>query len=219
MIDFLVVLPAALRAVAPTLTDGDVADWTLILPGPMRAHSIVTARQVAGFLGQCAVETGGFTELEENCDYSAGRMMAVWPSRFPTLAQALPLDHQPQAIANHVYADRMGNGSEASGDGWLFRGRGLIQTTGRDSYARYAGAIQASPAIAAAWMATREGAADVAAWDWQDMGCGSLAEAWDLRGLSLRINGGTVGLGDRIRLCTAALRAVLAAGMADAPLA
>lgn len=86
------------------------------------------------FLAHCFVESDGFTKLEENMNYSAGRMQEVWPSRFPSLAKALPFAHNPQALANKVYNGRMGN-KVGTNDGWEMRGLGLLQNTGRDNRA------------------------------------------------------------------------------------
>lgn len=100
----------------------------------MTAHGITKPEQRAAFLGQASVETGNLRHMEENNDYSAKRLHEVWPRRFPTIASAQPYAHNPVAMADHVYANRNGNGNEASGDGYNFHGRGLIQLTGRGNY-------------------------------------------------------------------------------------
>ena len=96
----------------------------------------LTNYQAAHFFGQCWHETGGFKRLEENLNYSASGLMRVWPSRF-NAAEAEKYAGKPEAIANKVYANRMGNGGEESGDGWFWRGRGALQLTGRDGYTRF----------------------------------------------------------------------------------
>ena len=114
---------------------------------------------------------------------------------------------QPKRLANRVYADRMGNGDEASGDGWLFRGRGLIQLTGRTSYERFASTIGMTVDQAAAYAATKEGAVASAVWFWTANGLNAPAESWSIDLLTQKINGGTVGAAERLRLCEAALNA------------
>lgn len=100
----------------------------------MAEHGINTPQQRAAFLAQLSVESGNLRSTEENLNYSAKRLTQVWPKRFPTIESAEPYAHNPEALANHVYANRLGNGAEASGDGYRYRGRGLIQITGRDNY-------------------------------------------------------------------------------------
>lgn len=100
----------------------------------MRAHGIDTVEKKAAFLAQISVESADFNNTEENLNYSAERLHKVWPRRFPTIDSVKPYAHNSEALGNHVYANRLGNGDEASGDGYLFRGRGLIQTTGRSNY-------------------------------------------------------------------------------------
>jgi putative chitinase len=219
-------LPAALRAVAPALADADVTVWLAALLPDMRSSGLVTPRRIAAFLGQVAEESGGFTRLEEDLDYTALRLCQVWPSRFPNIDLARPFEHAPEALANHVYAGRLGNGDAASGDGWRFRGAGLIQLTGRTLYAQFAAAVGRAPEDAAAWLATAAGAAASACWYWTIRGhLNELADAWDIAGVTQRVNGGETNLATRIRLSNAALAALgggmppPAAGFADDPAA
>ncbi len=196
---------AALRAAAPDLHAVEAAGWARALAAPMQAAQITTPRRIAGFIGQCAMESDGFTATAENLRYShAARICAVWPSRFPTEAAAAAYVNAPEALANNVYANRMGNGTAESGDGWRFRGLGLIQITGRDEYAAFAASIGRNIDAAAAWAATPEGAAASATWFWTWKALNRLADAWDLATLTRRINGGLTGLADRQRACTAA---------------
>jgi putative chitinase len=97
---------------------------------------INTPLRISAFLAQCAHESGGFTRLVENLNYSAEALIRVWPKRFPSMEVAMRYHRQPEKIANSVYASRMGNGPEASGEGWKYRGRGLKQLTGKDNYQR-----------------------------------------------------------------------------------
>ncbi len=201
-------LDAALRAVAPHLTTAERADWVGILGARLCKAAITKSRRVAAFLGQCAVESGGFQILEEDLSYSAARLCEVWPARFPDTEAAASCAFQPQALANHVYANRMGNGDPASGDGWCFRGRGLIQITGRAAYERFARAMNMTIDQAVAHSATLAGAADSAIWFWSDNNLNRLADAWLLDAMTRKINGGLTGAAERMQLCRAALHAL-----------
>jgi putative chitinase len=199
---------AALRAVAPNLADQQRAEWVAALGQPLSRAGIASVRCVAAFLGQCAVESGGFRELEEDLYYNTERLREVWPARFPDMASAEACAMQPEKLANIVYADRMGNGDAASGDGWRFRGRGLIQITGRWAYEHFARAMNMSLDQAVSHAGTRAGAADSAAWFWTANDLNSLASSWSIDLLSRKINGGSAGAAERIRLCDAALHAL-----------
>ena len=155
------------------------------------------ARRRDFFLAQVGHESGGLTLLEENLRYSAERLCAVWPSRFPDLAAARVCHHQPELLANTVYCNRMGNGPRESGDGWKFRGRGYIQLTGRDGYRRV-GDIAGIDLESWPEMASEPGSALLVAcsfWAWKDLN--AVADSGDFVKLTRRINGGTVGLADR----------------------
>jgi putative chitinase len=198
-------LEIALRAVAPRLTGAERADWVEILSERLSDAGITRLRRVAAFLGQCAMESGGFLILEEDLSYSAARLCEVWPERFPDTDAADYCAFQPEALANNIYANRMGNGDAASGDGWYFRGRGLIQITGRAVYQRFARAMKMPLDQAVVHAATRAGAADSAVWFWSENGLNKLADLWLLDPMIRRINGGLTGSAERIRLCRAAL--------------
>jgi putative chitinase len=201
-------LNPALRAVAPHLTADERAAWVAALVGPLQKAAIITPRCIAAFLGQCAEESAGFHSMEEDLSYSAGRLCEVWPSRFPNTATAEACALQPEALANRVYADRMGNGDEASGDGWQFRGRGLIQITGRSAYQHFAQAMNMTLDQAVEHAATQAGAADSAAWFWTANQLNTLANSWSVDLITRKINGGTAGAAERNRLCEAALHAI-----------
>jgi putative chitinase len=198
-------LSAALRAVAPHLSGAERTTWSAALTEPLAKTGITRPRRVAAFLGQCAQESGGFRDLEEDLSYSAIRLCQVWPSRFPTAEAAEACALQPEALANRVYADRMGNGDEASGDGWRFRGRGLIQITGRSAYERFANAMAMTLDDAVEHAATPVGAADSAAWFWTANNLNALSDTWSIDLLTRKINGGMAGAAERNRLCEAAL--------------
>ena len=202
-------LTAALRAAAPQLPAAEAAKWAALLAPRLAAANLATPRRVAAFVGQCAVESDYFTNVAENLRYShAARICAVWPTRFPTTAAAAVYVNAPEALANLVYANRMGNGPPDSGDGWRFRGLGLIQITGRDEYTSFARWVGRDLEDAAHWAATPEGAVSSALWFWAWKSLNAPADAWDIISLTRRINGGLTGLADRQRACNAALAAM-----------
>ena len=198
-------LDRALQAVAPLLSAVERSAWTATLAERLTKTGISTPRCVAAFLGQCAVESAGFRCLEEDLNYSATRLCEVWPSEFPDTAAAEACAMQPETLANRVYANRLGNGDEASGDGWQFRGRGLIQITGRSAYQRFAAAVGMTLDQAVAHAAAPAGAVDSAIWFWTVNQLNSLATTWSIERLSLKINGSLTGEAERSRLCAAAL--------------
>ena len=108
--------------------------WVEPLNETFERFGISTPKQQAAFIGQCSHECGNFTKLEEGLSYAADRLMKIWPRRFPNMEIAQRYARNPKALANNVYANRMGNRDEASGDGYRFRGRGCIQTTGHSAY-------------------------------------------------------------------------------------
>src|SRR4029453_2056107 len=112
----------------------DVPGWTAALNKAMDRFEINSIQRIAAFLAQLAHESGEFERLRESLNYSAERLTKVWPNRFPTVAAAEPFARNEQKLGNKVYANRLGNGDEASGDGFRYRGRGLIQLTGRANY-------------------------------------------------------------------------------------
>jgi putative chitinase len=201
-------LDPALQAVAPRLTSADRAVWISALAEPLLAAGITTPRRIAAFLGQCSAESAGLHELEEDLSYSAPRLCEVWPNRFPNAEAAEACAMNPEALANRVYAGRMGNGDEASGDGWRFRGRGLIQITGRTAYANFAQATKMTLDQAVDHAITQAGAASSAAWFWTTHELNTLADTWSIDLLTRKINGGTAGAAERSRLCEAALQAI-----------
>jgi len=155
-------------------------------------------RKQAAFLGQCGHECGNFKIFEENLNYKAATLMKLWPKRFPTLEIANQYAGQPRKIANKVYADRMGNRDEASGDGYRFRGRGAIQLTGHSSYYHAGQALGVDFVAEPDLVATPLYALLTAGWFWSTHGCNELADAMNWVGLTKKINGGTIGLDDRV---------------------
>lgn len=165
-------------------------------------------KRMAAFLAQVAHESGGLNVIQENLNYSAQGLMKTWPKRFPTLTIAKQYARNPQKIANKVYANRMGNGSEASGEGYKFRGRGLIQLTGKDNYTRFAKSIGKTLDETIKYLETPEGAVASAAWFWDANKLNIYADKGDFTGLTRRINGGTIGLADRKHHYDIALKAL-----------
>lgn len=164
--------------------------------------SLTTPTRQSAFLAQAAHESAGFTRLTENLNYSATGLAATWPGRFRGAdgqpnALARGLHRRPEAIANVVYANRMGNGSEASGDGWRYRGRGLLQITGRAQYQRCGAALELPLVEQPDLLAQPEPAVLSAAWFWQVNGLNELADAGDFEAITRRINGGLNGLAER----------------------
>ena len=162
-------------------------------------YDINTPLRVAHFVAQCAHESGSFNFIEENLNYRAASLMATFKKYFPTMELAQQYERKPERIANRVYANRMGKGDEASGDGWRYRGRGLIQLTGKDNYTFFAGSLNIPVEEAAAYMATFEGAAQSACFFWEQNKLNRFADANDVKGLTRAINGGFIGLEDRIK--------------------
>ncbi len=155
-------------------------------------------KRIAAFIAQLAHESGGFMFIKENLNYSAEGLRKVFPKYFPTDALAKQYARQPEKIANRVYANRMKNGDEASGDGYAFRGRGLIQLTGRDNYTKFADSLDMSLEDTIAYLETPNGAVASAGWFWDNNKLNNYCDRDDFIGLTKRINGGTNGLQDRI---------------------
>jgi putative chitinase len=201
----------------------DVAErWMPHVQNALARFGIESERQVAAWLAQTAHESGGYTMLVENLNYRAATMVVCWPKRFAVLGPdgkpvkgkdgkltpnkfALALERKPEAIANVVYASRMGNGPTESGEGWLYRGRGLKQLTGKDNVTRCGLALGVDLAAKPDLLLEPEWAALSAAWFWSVNKCGPLADADDFVGLTKKINGGTIGLEDRQRRYKAVL--------------
>jgi putative chitinase len=160
-------------------------------------YDINTPQRVAAFIAQCAHESGGFKFLKENLNYKAASLTKVWPRYFPNMEVAQQYANKQEMIANRAYGGRMGNGPEASGDGWKFCGRGLIQLTGRSNYQAFADSIETDVEEIPAYLGTFEGAVQSACWFWESNKLNQWADAGDILTLTKRINGGTLGLEDR----------------------
>jgi len=175
-------------------------EWTPALNDTFAKFNIATPRQQAAFIGQCSHECNNFKTLEEGLNYKAETLVKLWPSRFPTLEIANAYAHQPQKIANKVYASRMGNRDEASGDGFKFRGRGCIQLTGHDSYWHFGQAVNADLVASPDLVSSPKYAALSAGWFWSTHNLNALADAMNYEAVTRKINGGIFGLAERIAL-------------------
>ena len=174
-------------------------EWVPALNDTFAKFQIATVRQQASFIGQCSHECGNFKILEENLNYRAATLMKLWPKRFPTQEIANSYEKNPKKIANMVYSSRMGNRDEASGDGYRFRGRGCIQLTGHSNYFHASQACGVDFVMNPDLVATPQYAAMTAGWFWSTHNCNPLAENQDWIALTKKINGGVIGLDDRIK--------------------
>jgi len=165
------------------------------LPEVIKRYEINTPKRLAHFISQCGHESGGFKVFTENLNYSAEGLLKTFPKYFNAETAAASA-RKPERIANRVYANRMSNGNEESGDGWKFRGRGCIQLTGRANYTAYDQAVPENvlenPDLVAGALAL-----DSAGWFWKTNGLNKIADAGDVTAVTKRVNGGTHGLADR----------------------
>jgi putative chitinase len=173
--------------------------WCDALNKLLPDYEINTPQRVAAFLAQCAHESGGFVFLKENLNYRAESLMRTWPRHFPTMDVANQYARQPERIANRAYANRMGNGPEESGDGARYLGRGLIQLTGKNNYEAFAESIETPVEDVPAYLETFEGAVQSACWFWETNNLNRFADVGDILTMTKRINGGTIGLEDRMK--------------------
>ena len=171
--------------------------WLVPLNEAFQKYDINTPLRQAAFIGQCQHESGNFKTLEENLHYSTSGLMRTWPSRFSSLDVAEKYANNPKAIANKVYAGRMGNGTEESGEGWLYHGRGLIQLTGKENYVNCGLGIGMDLIGSPDRLLDPMYAALSAGWFWSKRGLNSLADAREYETMTKRINGGLIGLEDR----------------------
>ena len=184
-----------------------IEHWCDALNKILPDYDITTPQRIAAFLAQCAHESGGFTALHENLNYRPETLCKVWPHYFNN-SNANDYAHQPEKIANRAYAGRMGNGNEASGDGWNYCGRGLIQLTGKNNYQAFADSIQTDIGQIPAYLQTFEGAIQSACWFWENNNLNACADAGDIVRMTKIINGGTLGLDDRTARYNHALQVI-----------
>ena len=180
----------------------DVDAWHAALVDVLPKYGITTERRMAHFISQCAHESNNFRSLEENLNYSEKALNAVFGRYFgaPPKRNAAEYARNPEMIANYVYMDefrkyKMGNVNE--GDGWLFRGRGLKQLTGRDNYTKFGASVDMTAEEAAEYVATPKGAVESACWFWGANNLNDIADTDDVVKMTKKINGGNIGLADR----------------------
>ncbi len=188
---------AQLAAIVP-IPSAKLTDFTTSLNAAMQEFSITTPLCQAAFIAQTAHESIGYSAFLENLNYSATALVNTWPTRFTPDTAAL-YAHQPQKIANHVYSNRNGNGDEASGDGWRYRGRGIIQITFKDNYRACGTALNLDLITSPELLEQSLHAFRSGAWFWNSRNLNALADQGDFVGVTKRINGGTNGLQDRTR--------------------
>lgn len=188
-----------LRRAVPNVHKERVKEFVAVFNEYCEQFGIDTPVRVVHFLSQVSYESGALNYVAENLNYSADGLLKTFPRYFKTRAEAQLYARHPEKIANRVYANRMGNGSEASGDGWRYRGRGVIQITGKYQYQAYqtsgfcVGNLVAHPE----WLEKSPGAYKSAMWFWYKNGCNELADRDDVVGVTRKINGGTNGLSTR----------------------
>ena len=194
-----------------------IDQWVEALNKHLPNYNINTVERVADFIGQCAHESNNFKTLNENLNYGAQGLANTWSKRFAELdadgnpikpivpsALAKSIERNPEIIANHVYANRLGNGDTDSGDGWRYHGRGLIQLTGKDNYAAFGATVNMSAEEVVDYAQTFDGAVQTACWFWTTHNLNQYSDVSDIETTTKRINGGTLGLDDRIAKCNLA---------------
>jgi putative chitinase len=173
--------------------------WCHALNTILPDYEIDTPQRMAAFLAQCAHESGGFVFLRENLNYKAASLRKVFPKYFPDDSIAAAYANRPELIANRVYANRMGNSDEHSGDGYRYCGRGLIQLTGKSNYQAFADSIETPLDEITEYLETFEGAVQSACWFWETNNLNQWADAGDIKTMTKKINGGYIGLEDRVK--------------------
>jgi putative chitinase len=216
--------PKVEHIVAAGVKQATAEKWARAVSLACQEFGIDTAQRIAGFLSQCAHESGGFERLQENLNYSADGMAGIWPKRFAVLGPdkkpikkdgknqpnkfALALHRKPEMIANVVYSGRMGNGPTESGEGWKYRGRGLKQLTGKDNHRACSEGLGVDLVENPDLLLDPVYAARSAAWFWATNKCNSFADSGDIEGLTKRINGGLIGIDDRKKRYAGAMRSL-----------
>lgn len=185
------------QSVVPDVNWQYAAPYLDIIDEVLDSYEINTPIRKAHFLAQISHESGSFKFVKENLNYSANALYGVFRKYFPTLAAAALYARQPEKIANKVYANRMGNGDEASGEGWKYRGRGLIQLTGKDNYSAFSADVGQDFVSNPDLLTQPEWALASACWFWKKRGINKFADEDDIHMVTKKINGGFNGLEDR----------------------
>jgi putative chitinase len=208
----------SLKQIMPNLPEAKRAALLRPLQSAMNEFEVNTPKREAAFLAQIAHESMGLTRFVENLNYGAQGLMETWPKRFPDPAIAQRIERNPEKIANYVYANIIGNGDEASGDGWRFRGRGPIQITGKENYAKYGGLINVDLVNNPEQAAAPEAGFRIAGAYWRENGLNIAADAEQFKTITKRINPALKGLDDRLKyyaLAKAALGVPVARGLME----
>ena len=176
-----------------------IPQWHEALVTVLPNYDITTPLRIAAFIAQCSHESGQFTVLEENLNYRAETLTRIWPTRFPpdVAARYAAMPNKQEAIANRAYGNRMGNGDEASGDGYKYRGRGLIQLTGKDNYASFSLSEDNEALVKPELVSQPNLAVQSACWFWKTNNLNRFADVGDIEGMTRAINGGYNGLEER----------------------
>ena len=178
----------------------EIDQWFPLLEKDLEFYEINTLERVAAFLSQTGHESLNFTTTHENLNYGAPGLMTTFKKYFPTQELADSYARQPEKIANRVYANRMGNGDEASGDGWKYRGRGIIQLTGHDTYRDCSIAVFGDDRLLSSpdWLESKEGCVVGACWFWSVYKhINPVADTNDVEAVTRIVNGGLNGIDDR----------------------
>jgi len=176
----------------------DASAWYEAMMEMFPEYNITNENRVAGFLAQTAHESANYKVLTENLNYSAKALDAIFGKYFKRAGRdAQEYHRQPEKIANVIYANRMDNGNTASGDGWRFRGGGILQLTGKWNYTKFGGACQMNANQTTDYVRTPKGAIESACWFWETNDINIWCDTDDIVSMTKRINGGTIGLADR----------------------
>lgn len=196
---------------AKCIRNPSIGRWYVPLCEILPEYGIVTKNRVAGWLSQCGHESGDFQALVENLNYGAPGLLSTFPKYFPTKQLAESYQRNPEKIANRVYGGRMGNGPEPTGEGWEFRGRGILQITGKENYRNCSKALYGDENIlmeTPKLLAEMDGAIRSACWYWNSRNINADADRGDVLAMTKKVNGGTKGLDDRQRRWTVCLQAL-----------
>ena len=179
--------------------NSEAEEWYDAMCHVLPQYGITTEARVAAFIAQCGHESNNFKVLSENLNYSSDALNKIFPKYFERAGRdAEDYHRQPEKIANVIYANRMDNGDTDSGDGWTFRGGGILQLTGRANYTAFGNIYDISAEEATEYVREKRGALASACWYWETNKLNRYADSGDIKGLTKRINGGYIGLEDRI---------------------
>mgnify|MGYP003425055429 CR=1 FL=1 len=206
----LLITEVKFKMLLPKLSPDEIKVWVESFRTACEKYKINTANRVASFVGNCLHESQHFTRLEENLNYtSVARLLKIFPKDFRDAADAQNYVGKPKEIANRVYANQGGNGNEASGDGWRFRGRGPGQLTLRSNYDRYSKFSGKDFISNPDAILEPENLVDSFAWFFKEKKLHDYADKWDIKTINKKINGGNIGMEERIVLCDKVLKVLL----------